>query len=502
MIKILVLPLDERPCNVIYPKQIFHHHNIELVLPASSILGNKKTPANVKNLQNYLLKHIEDVDGIVFSIDMLLYGGLVPSRLHKIDKEILEQRINFIGELKKRNPLIPFYAFDLIMRCPQYNSNDEEPDYYQYYGKDIFKLGYYTHKEQLNILTKEEKVIKDAILIPVEVLDDYMSRRKINNQLNMQTIEKLKEGWIDFLIIPQDDAAEYGYTALDQLKVKNIIKQYELEDRAVIYPGADETINTLISRMVMKLLNKTHRIYVHYIANNTPNTIPLLEDKSLDYTINEHIRCSGAKRVYSENQADSLLCVNGPAFKMMNSSSHIERNYEEEQHRNLDAFIEYIIQKVEQGQHIAVADVFNLNGSDHELMSRLNKNHLFDKLISYGGWNTSSNTLGTVIPMMNASSLFDQKLLKDFLMLRYVEDYGYMTYVKNIVNQKLSSLHMNYFDVSKDLNIVEDMVKEELNLFITKYLSTIKDQIIIHRVWMPWKRMFEVGIELEYKKEC
>ena len=27
------------------------------------------------------------------------------------------------------------------MRCPQYNSSDEEPDYYEFCGYDIFKYG-------------------------------------------------------------------------------------------------------------------------------------------------------------------------------------------------------------------------------------------------------------------------------------------------------------------------------------------------------------------------
>jgi hypothetical protein len=87
-------------------------------------------------------------------------------------------------------------------------------------------------------------------------------------------------------------------------------------------------------------------------------------------------------------------------------------------------------------------------------------------------------------------------------MLRYVEDYGYMTFVKNSVNQKLSSLKMNYFDVSKDIEIVEKMIKDELNEFINQHLNTIKDNIKLNHVWMPWKRMFEVGLEIDYKKDA
>lgn len=502
MLKILVLPLDERPCNISYAKALFHHENIELILPDIKTLGNKKKPASYDSIKKYLLNHIKQVDGAVLSIDMLLYGGLVPSRLHHLSKAILQERLNFLDELKRINSKLIIYAFDLVMRCPQYNSNDEEPDYYAQFGKNIFLSGYYKHKSKIQLITKDEEVIQQNITIPEAVLQDYLERRTCNNMLNLQTLKKVSEGIIEYLIIPQDDAAEYGYTSLDQESIKTEIQNRKIQEKVAMYPGADETVNTLVSKMIMKLLNKRHHIYVHYITSTTPETIPLLEDKSLDYTINAHIMSSGANRVYSENIADSILFVNGPAFNMMNTSAHQQRSYQENQFRNLDAFIDYIDMQVQFNRNIGIADVFNLNGSDYELMNKLNSKKLLNKIQSYGGWNTSSNTLGTVIPMLNANHLFGSEPLKSFLMLRYVEDYGYMTFVKNSVNQKLSSLKMNYFDVSKDIEIVEKMIKDELNEFINQHLNTIKDNIKLNHVWMPWKRMFEVGLEIDYKKDA
>lgn len=41
--KTLLIPLDERPCNYQYPQMIAQtNHQIELIVPPQSLLGNKK----------------------------------------------------------------------------------------------------------------------------------------------------------------------------------------------------------------------------------------------------------------------------------------------------------------------------------------------------------------------------------------------------------------------------------------------------------------------------
>ena len=46
MKKIVLLPLDERPCNYIYPQRIFNNGDIKITVPDMSIMGDKKTPAD------------------------------------------------------------------------------------------------------------------------------------------------------------------------------------------------------------------------------------------------------------------------------------------------------------------------------------------------------------------------------------------------------------------------------------------------------------------------
>ena len=46
------------------------------------------------------------------------------------------------------------YGFQVVMRCPNYSSSDEEPDYYEIYGAQIYKAGEVLHKDRLGISHK------------------------------------------------------------------------------------------------------------------------------------------------------------------------------------------------------------------------------------------------------------------------------------------------------------------------------------------------------------
>ncbi|HCZ23621.1 MAG TPA: hypothetical protein DHV05_02005 [Acholeplasmataceae bacterium] len=501
MAKIVLLPLDERPCNIRYPKQIFKQSSLEIVTPDSSVLGDKKTPASFDGLNQFLIDSTKDASGLVVSMDMLLYGGLVPSRLHHLSKEFLLERFNILRTIKEQNPSLIIYAFDLIMRCPQYSSNDEEPDYYGTCGLDIFKTGFIGHKIELGIATDEDKKSFERLNAPKHYLDDYLGRRDLNLSMNQMTLNYVKEGIIDFLIIPQDDAAQYGFTAKNQEVLKKEIDRLEINSKVYMYPGADEVANTLLSRMYTALEHKKPKFYIHYPSPSCATTIPLLEDRFLDVTVRYQIRAAGGMIISSIQEADIVLFVNASGTKMASSASMIAvRDEGLRTQRNLIDFVELMEDVISMGKVVAVADVATLNGSDHELMQLLKQKNLLLKLGAYAGWNTSSNTLGTTIPhgIQTWGNGFTKSHL-DFLMARYVEDYGYMTTVKGSVNQELNAMGMNYFDVKSRLSDVEQMVEKRLQMFIHQYLAPIEKHIVIERVWMPWKRMFEVGVEVKYQ---
>src|SRR5699024_12204195 len=102
------------------------------------------------------------VDVIILSVEMLVDGRLLPYRIHHLTKEDDKQRINNLEKLREKNDKTPIYDFNLIMRTPNLNTSDEEPDYYEDYGERIFQRAYLLDKkERIGILNQEEQHLSE-----------------------------------------------------------------------------------------------------------------------------------------------------------------------------------------------------------------------------------------------------------------------------------------------------------------------------------------------------
>ena len=127
--KVVLLPLDERPCNFDFPDFLYKNSGLKIVRPDE--LGDKKNPADLFKVASFLKKECADADYAVLAMDTLLYGGLIPSRLHHFSEEEVSERLALLKKIKENNPKLRIFAFQCIMRCPKYSSSDEEPDYYE-----------------------------------------------------------------------------------------------------------------------------------------------------------------------------------------------------------------------------------------------------------------------------------------------------------------------------------------------------------------------------------
>ncbi len=496
--KIVLLPLDERPCNYIFPYRLFAHEGIDIVRP--KYLGNKKEPADVNIVAEFLKQECSDADGLVLSIDMMIYGGLVPSRIHYTTIERLKELAALVKELKEDNPKLLIYAFQVIMRCPDYSSNDEEPDYYEDYGKMIHRAGEVIHKSRLGICDGEEL---ENILsqIDCEKLKDYVSRRECNRALNYLMIDYVKQGWIDALVIPQDDSAAYGYAAIDQEAVRIKIAEEGLADKILMYPGADEVGLTLVSRMINKINGRKPKVYVKYASEASKTIIPIYEGNSLETTIKYQILSAGCQLTESYEYSDIILAVTAPSDKIVESVEQpcLSKGYCVE--RNISEMIDFLEERVTEGKIITIADNAYANGGELQLIQLLNQNQLLDKVAGYAGWNTSANTIGTSIAEgVDCYHYGNTAGHMDFLIERYIEDAGYCSVVRKSISNDLYKYGMNYFDIKEKDGAISVRVKEELQLYMEVYLSSIVSDISLDQVCMPWSRMFEVGIEAFFHK--
>lgn len=498
MKKIAVIPLDERPCNYRFNQYLVKGTPYEILTPPLEILGDKKQKGHLVAIKDWLLETAKHVDGIICAVDTLVYGGIVPSRLHSDDEDTLINRLNVLRDIKNTYPNIQIYAYSLIMRNPKYSSSEEEPDYYGEYGREIHLYGVYDHKKSLGILNEDDNAQFEHTkkTIDTVALNDYLSRRAKNIAVNQAFLKLVSEKIIDFAIIPQDDSSPYGLTATDQKIIREDIKSLNLELLCYMYPGADEVTNTLLARMINKSENKTPLFYLHYASATGGHQIPLYEDRMLSESIKYQILAAGGLIVSSMVEASLLLLVNVPSSNMKESNKQAEAALEYDAFRNLVEFVEMIDYGIKLGKKVVIADVAYANGGDLNLLKLMRQKGVLMKVSAYAGWNTSSNSLGTCIPQGILDYLYPNRQENlNFLGLRYIEDMGYCSVVRKHISEHLI-MPNHYFSLDGKRGSVVGQINVELDKFIKEQLDIEGFNFIINDIYSPWNRMFEIGLEV------
>ena len=499
MKRIIMIPLDDRPCNFKYPT-ILPKEDYIVLMPDANIMPKHKRGADFDKLSKWLLENVKDADALVLSMDTLIFGGLVPSRLHNYSFSLLKERLEIIKKIKEINKNILIFGFELIMRCPDYSSDAEEPTYYKYVGKEIHRLGELEHLKKLNKLTElEEKEINELTkFIDKEYIDDYLKRRETNLLVLLDAL-KLADENFDYFIVPQDDSSVYGYTALDQMKVRIFIKENFLHTKISMYPAADDVGISLIARAISTLNNKKPKVYVKYSSPKAPFCIPWFEDRMQDETIKYHILSVGGVRVYSLDECDIALCVNMTSHMLNKWDSDFINVYDIE--RNLSEYCAFLKYAKEKGKVVAVADTAFCNGSDPELIGLMAKEDLLLAVDTYAGWNTSSNTIGTAL---GSSVIYyfgrDEESKRNFLIYRYYEDYAYMVYARSFVTKEILPMYkLDPFNLCDKNEIISKYVKDDIIKVMNDSLPMLTKYVKDVKIKMPWNRMFECDLELEFK---
>lgn len=498
MKRIVYLPLDERPCNAAFAAQMCEGNpDFMLIRPPRRMLGKKKQPADHRELARFLLETCAAADALICSVDMLLYGGIVPSRLHCLSSEELVRRLSLLEDIKRENPKLKIYAFALLMRCPSYSSADEEPDYYENCGREIFLTGQAEHRYRVGELDREnyEKAIAEYRKKTDEHLSDYLARRRKNLDMVLRTV-RLQKNVIDVLVLPQDDSAPYGYTAMDRAGLFLQIQREGLVQPPV-YPGADEAGMTLLARAVNEMRGARPKIAVRYAAERGKTLIPLYEDRPLSESVRSQILAAGCEPCGAE-EADMVLFVNVPSEGMADIGSAGGKGYFD---RDLAVFVQEMKEEADAGRIVLAADVAYCNGGDADWAKRISRTMGFLRLGGYAGWNTSSNTLGTVIAEgVMYFHYGDTPAHGRFLAERAYEDIGYCGHVRKYICETVClPMGLDWFHTDGPNGRVAAAVRAELERYIGELLPEVAAKYAVDRCEMPWNRMFETALTVKEK---
>lgn len=501
------VPLDSRPVNYQYPLLISEIAGIELLTPPKEFLGDLNTCGNAGKICSFLKEKVNKIQALILSIDMLAYGGLIFSRKMNTSFQGAYQRIQTLRELKKINPELLIYAFNVILRISI--SVEDEESYklwnlifrYSILKDKVEKEKNKNDELQLKILEKE---------IPGYLLEEYFTVRRRNHNINVAVIHLVKEGIIDFLILSQEDAAEFGPHKKEQEILQKIIEREKLDKKVSIQTGCDEIGMQLLAKYFNNLRNSPPRIFF-YPPYFSLRAVPLYEDVSISKNLRKKINSLEIETKNSYRDSDFVFFIN--TFENVQKDIFLKENS-----INSSKKKRFLLEKIKncfkKRYRISIADIFYCNGADEEFVNMLKKEVEIPQLLSYAGWNTASNTIGCALSHSCIAFKIDSriKLRKnlEFLFIRFLEDFLYSLKVRPFLNEYLQKRGISPYNIKREFQEVVKMMQNQMKYlaeiffeenFKNKSVEVKGEKFRIIRLkkiefYFPWRRTFEIGTDV------
>lgn len=429
--KICFIPIDNRPVCYNLAKDIAAiDENIELFIPPREFLGDLTRSAGVNEIIEWI-ENIPECDAMVISLDTIAYGGLIPSRRFTDSLEDIKSRLKRLKPSLKNKKV---YAFSSIMRISNNNYNEEEKEYWKDWGKKIFEYSY--------------SGVNDGI--PQAILDDYLATRKRNFEIN-----KTYLNWgLNTLIFSKDDCAPKGF---------NVDEARELERLgAKTKTGADEIPLTLLARAIEKEI----KVFVEFTEPDYKDCISNYEDVSIEKSVQGQLELGGFTQVQTREEADVILIVN---------------NFIEKQGEYVMGWTTQPFRKTftPPDKPYAIADVRYANGADNDFVEQLLPQIDLKNFYGYAGWNTSANTIGSLLAGVKVrwnAGKYNEAAFKRLQIIRFLDDWAYQANVRGMIENPCD---------------IQDLMKPyEIKL------AEIFGQIPPIEYLYPWSRKFEVEISI------
>lgn len=477
------LPVDGRPVVRAQVQQLVAlAEGYRLRCPAIEALGDFRVPADRDALADWLRAQADAAAAWVLSLDMLVYGGLIPSRFIADDEASLKARLALLRELKR--PGVPLTAFAATMRISNNCVAEEEKPYWNPHGADLWAWSFHSDRfTQTGDAGSQALAATHAARVPEAIRADYLATRSRNFALNRAALDLVEAGVIDRLILPQDDTAEFGFNIAERRQLQAEVAARGLGDRVLIYAGADEVMHTLCAWTVARLRGDAPlRLAVQPTdAAHWQQLMPLYEDRVLPLALDAQLQAVGAQAVEQGAELLLLLHTQGKAQGDWAMRKPLPSR------PGVDAAA---WDRLREGLPLAVADDAHANGGDPEFVEALARRLALPSLAGYAGWNTSSNRIGSLLAqLVLARGAWSSSANQAVVALRLAEDLLWQAGLRQTLRDRV---------VEGELPSGE-LEAQAAELMLAEGNARLVDWGFVQRVrraWLPWRRSFEIGLEV------
>jgi len=491
---IVALPVDGRPAVRSQVQALVSCAGWQLRVPEVATLGHFRTPADRDALAQWLMDEGAAADGFVLSLDMLVYGGLVPSRFVPDGLQDLLRRLALVEALKARWPSKPVFAFAATMRISNNNVADEEKPYWAQHGQPLWAWSFHGDRAAVTGDPASAALAQQAHdALPLAVRDDYFATRRRNFEVTRRALRLVQRGTLDRLVLPQDDTAEWGLNIAERRALQAEATAMDLLDRVAIYPGADEVMHTLCARLVAQHEGRASLRVA--LAPSDPAHIgehrALYEDRPVLQSVASQVQAVGAVLAGDEASADVLLALHTQGTAQ---GDHAMQHALPPAVPVAQAWFAQLRAWQAGGRPLLLADLAYANGGDPALLSQLGRQEQACALPlpqAYAGWNTASNSLGSLLAAaVLAQGRWHETAAREALALRLLEDGLYQGRLRQALREDIDERHATPAEL---LAAARSTVIAPANAWAAAHGLGFR----VKDIALPWGRTFEIDLHLE-----
>lgn len=495
-----LLPLDGRPPCEDFTVQLGELGGIHFRTPPAAFMDFYDMPAKIPALKNWLAADLPREKGALISTDMLLFGGLLHSRMQPLDSKNADSFFSYLDGLKQNHPDKEFYLFSVIPRL--LITDHLLPD--RWYQWQLMAWATNMDKKLQGLPYDKEQYETVQQSIPMALKWKYLNLYWKNDAFNERLIQFVTEKNLTDLTIGQDDAQPYGLPNYNRHHAKQMVRGLWFHPPIAVSQGADELGTLAASRIFCRRVHYTPKVKICYgtpdMADYTLHFVP----QTLKEIAADKIQLAGGTETASLEQADFVLYIYCGA-KNKNSAAAACKE----------------LKSLMEKKPVALVDLSaRFAAGDCLLPYLMTHNVPLPRLLSYSGWNTASNAIGTaaaqgsivtgqarILPKEQLPALYSKNL--QFNYARFLDDWAY----QKLVRPRLEELSpLNGVDPERGdpyANAATVYTARELGLYNKIFLALcrkfsyyqdgqyayyLKDMDF--QVSLPWERPFEIRLEV------
>jgi hypothetical protein len=270
-----------------------------------------------------------------------------------------------------------------------------------------------------------------------------------------------------------------------------------LSGKVLIYPGADEVLHTLCAHVVASI-RKDPPLKLWMRCSDPEHVAQLhalYEDRPVLDSVRSQVHAVGAVLVDDIEDADVVLGVHSQGAEQGDWAMR-KALPQPQPVAKMQAWLADLTSGAPGARPLAIVDLAYANGGDPQLVELLCSGDSLLRLAAYAGWNTASNSLGSLLAqLVLARGRYRDEANRHNVFLRLAEDWGYQSWRRQVLRDTLRTERAG--EAAWTPQELAAKAGATVVPALNEWLAQHRTGWQVCGSYLPWDRTFEIGLRLE-----